>query len=95
MKLHFFCRGQEFIVDGNGDILRTDISGFSASGQWKFIGVSTHNWHNRVTIPFSAILKNPALAVGGYVWDVDHGTTRTWGGQYCGKVPRITSAWVE
>jgi hypothetical protein len=30
--------------------------------------------------------------VGGYVWDVDHGTTRAWGGLYNGRTPRVTRA---
>jgi hypothetical protein len=55
---------------------------------WVIIGFSTHHWHNRITIPLTTDI-DPRSIYRAYVWDSDHGTTRTWGGKYFGKLPRI------
>jgi hypothetical protein len=61
-----------------------------------------YSWEYRGIIGITILLlpeykhfDNPEKIVGGMVWDVDHGTTRVWGGSYNGHLPRITSAWVE
>jgi hypothetical protein len=92
--LHFQHRGQWFKVTEDGFIVRTDIDESEPSGQWLFLGVSTHHWHRHVTVTLEQAFSKPKSIVGGYVWDCDHGTTRTWGGSYYGKVPRITAAYV-
>ena len=60
---------------------------------WKILGFSHHHWCNSITIPL-AVGIDPERLRRCFVWDSDHGTTRTWGGRYCGKLPRIFSAWI-
>lgn len=60
---------------------------------WKTLGVSKHHASNRVTVPLTPDIDAKEI-LGGYVWDLDHGTTRQWGGQYQGRTPRITQAWI-
>jgi len=89
--LYFRCRGEYFKVDEDGNMTKS-YSDFS--GQWKFLGVSFHHWRNGIDIRYSKEIQ-PENLIGGLVWDLDHGTTRQWGGRYMGKLPRITQAWVE
>lgn len=96
--LHIYIRGEHYYIDEHGCIYGGTNSvtpGCESGHEWRFLGVSTHHWNNHIIYSFEDICKDPTLARGGYFWDVDHGTVRTWGGSYCGKVPRITSAWVE
>jgi hypothetical protein len=58
---------------------------------WTILGFSSHHWHNRITIPLTPAVDVKRI-LHCFVWDSDHGTTRTWGGQYCGKLSRISSA---
>ena len=60
---------------------------------WKILGFSSHHWHNRITILLTPEI-DPTILKRCFVWDSDHGTTRTWGGQYAGKLPCISSAWI-
>jgi hypothetical protein len=80
--------GRYYDILPNGDILRLDMPGFTASGQWKMIGLVPCNRSG--LIPLSALLnggwiKNlPALTYknGNPVYtvrDFDHGTVRQWG----------------
>jgi hypothetical protein len=61
---------------------------------WEIIGVSKHHWRRDIDIPITSDV-DPNSLIKGIVWDVDHGTTRIWGGLYYGKIPRIQSAWIE
>jgi len=90
--LYFKCRGEYFKVNEDGYMTQKKNSDFS--GQWKFLGVSFHHWRNGIDIRYSEKTL-PENLIGGLVWDLDHGTTRMWGGRYMGKLPRITQAWVE
>lgn len=92
--LNITIRGETYMVDENGCIFGGPNKIKEPSGNWKFLGVSTHHWHRRIIHTFEDIWKNPKLAINGYLWDLDHGTTRTWMGQYHGKIPRITSAYI-
>ena len=89
-ELEIYIGGEVYRVNSNGDMKAAD-STKSYSGNWVFIGVSTHHWHRRPTISFIDIWENPKLAIGGYLWDVDHGTVRCWGGSYNGRIPKIES----
>lgn len=62
---------------------------------WKIIGFSTHHQQNRPVISMAEAAKDPEKIIKTYVWDVDHGTIRSWGGQYHGKVPRVQYAHLE
>ena len=86
--LYLSIRGEKYKIHSNGDIERTDMV-FSPSEEWKFLGVSTHWRNNHIVHSFEDIWDKPELALKGYVWDLDHGTTRMWGGQYNGKLPRV------
>ena len=89
--LLFQCRGEWFKVNNDGFI--TPANGRDEfSGGWEFLGVSFHHWRRGVDLLFSQDI-DPTKLIGGLVWDRDHGTTRQWGGQYNGKLPRITSAY--
>lgn len=88
--LNFECRGQWYKVNGLGHMTQANNQEFS--GQWRFLGVSKQS--NRVTVPFS--VNTPAEEfIEGLVWDIDHGTTRQWGGKFNGKLPRVTMAYWE
>jgi hypothetical protein len=78
--LHIQIRGTSWVVNEKGEIAPyryLDPQPFSA--QWLFLGVSTHHWHNHIIHHLPEIFQNPKLAKGGYFWDLDHGTVRTWG----------------
>ncbi len=90
--LYFECRGEWYQVNKKGFIKSNQLSSFSSS--WKFSGVSFHHWRNSLDIKYGPEI-NPQSIVGGIVWDIDHGTTRQWGGCYNGKVPRITAAYTD
>lgn len=93
--LWFVTRGERFEVNARGYIKRLDIPGFQFSPTWRFLGVSKHHWSNHPTVSLAEAFKNPQSLVGGLVWDVDHGTTRVWGGSYAGRLPRVTAAGVR
>ena len=61
---------------------------------WVFLGVSFHHWRQGIDLCLAEAFKAPEKLKGGMVWDIDHGTTRQWRGQYYGKLPRITNAYV-
>ena len=89
-KFMLVARGSNYVLDWHGCITqynwRNEQSDnvYTFSGQWKFTGMSFHNWANHIVAPWERIRN--ALVTGeksnfqGYVWDVDHGTTRRWGG---------------
>lgn len=91
--LEFVCRGERYQVNRLGHIRRPE-RGTHWCRDWLFLGVSKHHWANHIQIPFDPKMPDEGAArfVGGIVWDLDHGSLRTWGGKYCGKLPRITSA---
>ncbi len=91
--LNFQCRGQWYSCDKLGNITYSNDNKLPSDGNWKFLGVSTHHWHTRITIPFTEIWENPELTKNGIIWDFDHGTIRTWGGRYMGRIPRITACY--
>jgi len=80
------------LVNEKGFIQRPYINEFSEN--WIFLGGSKHHWSNHVTVTLKMAFENPSLLEGCLGWDIDHGTTRRWGGSYCGKLPRIYSAYV-
>jgi hypothetical protein len=90
--LHFEHRGEWYKVDEQGRINANGIGHHSPT--WIFLGGPKHHTSNRVTVPLTMAFDNPGALVGCLGWDRDHGTTRTWGGAYCGKLPRITQAYV-
>jgi len=78
--------GDHYNVSRKGYIMRCDMPENGYCTQWTFSGVSTHHWHRRIVHNLASIWANPSIALKGCVWDVDHGTTRTWGGKrvlYC------------
>jgi hypothetical protein len=78
--------GNRYLVDEQANIIRTDIPGFQASGQWKLLGIEhvkkglfvrAENLADWLKIERPLLYKNgdPQYTVR----DLDHGTTRTWG----------------
>jgi hypothetical protein len=52
----------------------------------------SHHWRNQPDIMLKHAFNEPERIIGCLVCDVDHGTPRVWGGQYNGKLPRVTDA---
>jgi hypothetical protein len=91
--LQFYFRGQYYIVDEKGRINANGINHFSDT--WLFLGGTKHHWSNHIDFTLSQCFENPKLLNGCLGWDLDHGTVRQWGGCYCGKLPRISNAFVK
>ena len=89
-ELRFTFRGEEYRVNEEGHINANGIGHFSKD--WIFLGGSCHHWCNTVSFPLKVAFENPGLLNGCLGWDRDYGTTRQWGGRYCGKLPRISNA---
>lgn len=95
MKLYILCDdGSQYHIDDQGNILRLDLKGFTASGHWKMLGL--HHDRRNEAICLSKLRR----IVGGSTvmpeswpyplrykngkgqWrivDNDHGTKRVWG----------------
>ena len=91
MLLYFCTRGETYKVNEKGEMTQSKNNDFS--GHWLFLGVSFHHWKRSIDRTFQEIWESPARACGGLVWDLDCGTTRVWGGNYHGRLPRIQRAW--
>ena len=91
----FLCRGAWHVVSVEpktmGHVMKAGSGSFKLPhASWKILGV-TKRWNsNTLDYNIKQLGKNPKLMVKGYVWDVDHGTQRTWGG--VGEV-RVMSAY--
>ena len=88
--LSFMFRGKEYLVDTTGRIKANGINHFS--DDWVFLGGSKHHWSSHIDVNLQSAFEMPGLLNGCLGWDRDHGTTRRWGGQYFGKLPRINYA---
>lgn len=95
MTLFFKCRGEWYKVKKNGNILQINNTYNKWDNKWLFLGVSFHHWRQGLDLKLKEAFKDPKKLIGGLVWDIDHGTTRQWGGCYCGKFPRITEAYIK
>lgn len=91
-ELRFQFRGESYRIDDKGRINANGIGHFS--NNWLFIGGTRHHWSRSVTVPLALAFDKPEMLNGCLGFDKDHGTTREWGGQYFGKLPRITGAHV-
>jgi len=89
--LYFEIRGEWFVANERGDLTQANRLRFT--NDWTLLGVSFHHWRNNVDVTFQDSWDNPKRMVGGYLWDIDHGTVRTWGGSYNGKLPKVTMAY--
>ena len=92
--LKLLIRGEWQVIDENQNFVRSGKKNIDPDNghQWQFLGVSFHHWREGIDKSFKEIWDDPECAVGGLLWDIDHGTTRKWGGSYCGRLPRITKA---
>lgn len=94
MKLLYFTfRGDHYIVNEAGEIKANGLKYHSKN--WIFLGGSRHHWATHIQVTLKEAFELPGLLNGCLGWDKDHGTTRTWGGQYYGKLPRINNAYVK
>lgn len=91
-ELRFTFRGELYRVDESGRIQTKGNGKFSDT--WGFLGGSSHHWMNRISVTRTQAFSEPEKLNGCLGWDRDHGSTRMWGGQYNGKLPRITGAHV-
>lgn len=85
--LCFYVTGSNdiYVVNGRGEIATRQLD-WKHSPRWIFKGVSLHHWRNGIDVPFNP-RTDPKAYVGGYVWDSDHGSTRTWSNR------KIVQAW--
>jgi len=88
--LRFYHRFRLYLVNEKGEINSNGLGYYSNT--WIFLGGSKHHWSNRINVTLADAFKEPTLLNGCLGWDKDHGTVRTWGGQFGGKLPRITGA---
>jgi len=73
--------GREFYpVTRNGLIGRQGSTVQQMSGKWRVLGMSFHHMRNSY-VPWSAIKQkvHQEGKLSGYLWDLDHGSTRRWG----------------
>jgi len=80
-KYEMRIRGAIYKIDGFGRI--------GGSKSWKVYGVSSR-WNSR-PILWKELKKqlDRGKTIEGYLYDVDHGTIRFWGGSYFGKLPKV------
>ena len=78
-------RGDYYRLNKKGHISIGDVK---PSGDWKVFGVA-RRWNARPR-PWSEVKSelDEGKSVEGYLYDVDHGNVRMWGGLYLGKVPK-------
>lgn len=93
--LLFEARGEWYKVKENGDLLQVNNTYNKWDKNWKLLGVSFHHWKQSINLGVKELFKNPDKMKNGIIWDIDHGTTRVWGGQYNGKLPRVSSAYIK
>lgn len=98
-SLVFFHRGIKYRVslekETMGHVMEYGDHSFTLPNEsWRILGVSFHHWRKSIDKSISC-LKNAQDFNNGLIWDIDHGTVRQWGGQYGGKLPRVTGAIIE
>lgn len=91
--LHFNHAGDHYMVNENGEINANGLGYFSKT--WIFLGGTRHHWSNRIQFDLKEAFERPEVLNGCLGWDKDHGTTRQWGGQHYGKLPRISGAYIK
>jgi len=91
--LEFTFRGEKYEVNEKGQIKANKLETFSKN--WIFLGGSKHHWRRGIDISLNDAFNNPESLNNCLGWDIDHGTVRQWGGQYCGKLPRIKNSFVK
>ena len=89
-ELRFIFRGEVYRVNEHGHIKANGLAVHSPT--WVFLGGSRHHWSTHIDVKLADAFKDPTALNGCLGWDRDHGTTRTWGGLYAGKLPRINGA---
>lgn len=90
--LIFKFRGDWYKVNERGHINANGIGHYSES--WVFLGGTKHHWSNHITVSLRDAFIKPEELNGCLGFDRDHGTYRQWGGQYNGKLPRISNAYI-
>jgi hypothetical protein len=88
--LNFYFRGELYQVNENGEINANGINHYSKN--WIFLGGTKHHWSRSITVKLLDAFNDPTKLNGCLGFDRDHGTVREWGGQYNGRLPRITGA---
>ena len=91
--LKFTFRGEHYQVNEKREIRANGLKYFSEN--WLFLGGTKHHFSNRIQFSTAAAFQDPKILNGCLGWDLDHGTTRQWGGRYCGKLPRIRNAYIS
>ncbi len=87
VQYNMYCRGEYYIITSEGYIQRTDMP-FMPSETWRLSGIALR-W-NSYPLNWEFIKKqlDNGEVIEGYVYDIDHGTTRMWGGSYHGHLPK-------
>lgn len=88
----FYCRGEWYAVNENAEITQLSNLSRGFSGGWHLKAIVKHHWSGPARwIRWDEIKKDPSIMCGHMVIDVDHGTTRQWGGSYNGGLPRVVT----
>ena len=95
-KYELYIRGEKYYLTNQGWFVQTSYltnpdPWNKPSRNWRVYGLSFHHWRRSPDLLWSEIKAKLDKGEGipeGYLWDVDHGTTRLWGGSYFGKVPK-------
>ena len=85
---NLYGRGKYYKVNPKGEI---GVNG-RFSPTWRVAAVAPRwntSYYNSVMWPEVKKLLNAGRTVTGYLYDIDHGTLRFWGGQYMGKIPKV------
>lgn len=100
-KLEFWHHGNHFVVSLSpkypGHVMKYDEHTFKLPHEsWRIIGFSRHHWKNSPDYYIRDLINQSSEEITKkirktLVWDVDHGTTRLWGGRHYGKIPRVES----
>lgn len=64
--------------------------GDNFSENWKIFSIVKY-WNSKILKSWEDIKKELDISktVSGYLYDVDHGTIRFWGGKMGGKLPKV------
>ena len=92
--LHFQARGEWYKVKENGDMIQHGNRNNKWDSSWRLEGIAKY-WNGGLAFNTEDLFLDPDLMIGGYVFDVDHGTHRMWAGSYCGHLPRVTAAYID
>ena len=85
-----YGRGKYYTIDERGRFFVGEYPKGYFSENWTIKSI-VPRWNGRPASNWESLKKllDNGEVVQGYLYDIDHGTTRFWGGCYQGKVPKV------